>query len=182
MLKPQGRRGEVVVELFTSFPERFADRRRVLALEAGGSRRELQVEDFWAHKGRMVLKFAGVDSISDAEHLRGSEIQVPAEERTELAEGESYVSDLVGCAVFVEIEAAAAREIGAIANVTFGAGEAPLLVIRGPAKEYLVPFAAAYIAQLDVAGKRLVLRLPEGMLELDAPLSREEKHTQHQKD
>jgi 16S rRNA processing protein RimM len=131
----------------------------------------------------MVLKFAGVESISDAEQLKGCEIQVPAAERTPLGEGESYVSDLVGCAVLVEGQPAAPpREIGAIANVTFGAGEAPLLVIRGQGKEREVPFAAEYVVHLDVAAKRLVMRLPEGMLELDAPLSRDEKHQQHHQD
>ena len=167
-----------MVELLTSFPERFADRRKVQAVDAKGGRRALEVEDFWAHKGRMVLKFAGVDSISDAELLKGCEIQVPAAERTPLPEGESYVTDLVGCAVEAREAGRDARAIGIVADVTFGAGEAPLLVIRDGAKEYLVPFAEEYVARLDTAGKRLELKLPEGMLGLDAPLSRAEKDQQ----
>ena len=181
MIKPQGRRGEVVVELFTSFPERFEDRRRVQALDARGDRRALEVEDFWAHKGRMVLKFAGIDSISDAETLSGSEIQIPAAQREKLPEGTAYVSDLVGCVVEAREEGSAARAIGSVADVTLGAGEAPLLVIRDGKKEYLVPFAEEYVERMDVAGKRIALRVPRGMLELDAPLSREEKEIQQRK-
>ena len=175
MIKPQGRRGEVAAELFTDFPERFAERRRVFVLAAGGSRREMRLEDFWPHQGRMVLKFAGIESIEDAEALRGCEVQIPASERAPLEPGSAYVADLVGCAVLD-----AGREIGRLRDVQFGAGEAPLLVIDGPGgRELLVPFAEAYLESFDAAGKSLRLQLPDGMLDLDQPLSEEEKKRQH---
>jgi len=180
-VKAQGRRGEVAAELFTDFPERFAQRRRVYALAPDGSRRELRIEEFWPHKGRLVLKFAGVDSIEEADKLRDCELQIPAAERASLEPGSAYVSDLVGCTVFD-----GEREVGRLKDLQFGAGEAPLLVIEGPrvedpghTREMLVPFAEAYLKQVDLAGRRLVMQLPEGMLELDAPLSAEEKKRQH---
>jgi len=177
VIKPQGRRGEVAAALLTSFPERFAARERLYALSADGQqRRELHLEDHWFHKGQVVLKFAGVDEISQAEKLVGSEVQVPREERAALEDGSVYVSDLVGCAVFD-----AGREIGKVHDVQFGSGEAPLLVIKG-AREYLVPLAAAYIEKMSPAEKRVEMKLPEGMLELDAPLSQEEKERQKQQD
>ena len=61
-----------------------------------GSRRQLEVEDLWPHKGLLVLKFRGVDSMSDAELLLGAELQVPGAERAKLEPGWNYVSDLVG--------------------------------------------------------------------------------------
>jgi len=181
--KTQGRKGEVAATLFTDFPERFQTRRRLFALCESGSgqargsispvvaeqRRELQLEDHWFHKGMVVLKFAGVDSISDAEGLVGCEIQVPRSERAELGSDEFYVSDLAGCMV-----TDSGQEIGRIRNVQFGSGEAPLLVIQG-AKELLVPFAAAYIEKVDLKQRRVSMNLPPGLLELDAPLGREEK-------
>ena len=94
MLGPQGRRGEVLAELHTDFPERFEERRKLSGLAADGSRRELQLEEHWFHKGGVVLKFAGVDSISDAEQLAGMELQVPREERAELEAGAAYVSEI----------------------------------------------------------------------------------------
>ena len=69
-------------------------------LAANGSRRELQLEEHWFHKGGVVLKFAGVDSISDAERLAGMELQIPREQRAELEAGAAYVSELVGCEVW----------------------------------------------------------------------------------
>jgi len=181
--KTQGRHGEVAATLFTDFPELFELRRKLFALTDSGkqsataepSRRSLELDEHWFHKGMVVLKFAGVDSISDAEMLVGSEIQIPRSERAALGTDEFYVSDLAGCTV-----TDSGREIGRIKDVQFGSGEAPLLVIQGE-KEYLVPFAAAYIEKIALEQKRLEMKLPEGLLELDAPLNQEEKKRQHEK-
>jgi 16S rRNA processing protein RimM len=160
----------------------------VFALGSNDQRRELQLEDCWPHKGRMILKFAGVDNISQAEELAGAEIQIPASERAELEAGSTYVSDLVGCAVLIanrepgsESSEPLLHEVGRVTDVQFGAGEAPLLVVRGEAagaREHLIPFAQPYLDRVDTAAKQIVMTLPEGMLELDAPLSREEKERQ----
>ncbi len=179
-MKTQGRRGEVAADLLTDFPELFAERKRLYALDATGKRRELATEDFWSHKGRVILKFAGVDSISDAEALLGCELQIPAAERAELESGEMYISDLKGCVVAVT-EGKSEREIGCVADVMFGAGEAPLLIVREGKREYLIPFADEFLKSVDVGAKRILMSLPEGMLELDAPLSHDEKRRQHEK-
>src|SRR3954463_14158897 len=130
VVKTQGRHGEVAAELHTDFPEKFAERKKLFALDTDGKRRELHLDEHWAHKSYVVLKFDGVDSISDAEALVGSEIQVPQEQRAELESGAAYVSDLIGCAVFDR-----GRAIGNVKDVQFGAGEAPLLVVSEGSKE-----------------------------------------------
>lgn len=179
--KTQGRHGEVAATLLTDFPELFETRRKLFALgdstkqSGAAERRRLDLDEHWFHKGMVVLKFAGVDSISDAETLLGSEIQIPRSERAALGSDEFYVSDLAGCTV-----TDSGKEIGRIKDVQFGSGEAPLLVVQGE-KEYLVPFAAAYIEKIALEQKRLEMKLPEGLLELDAPLNQEEKQRQHEK-
>jgi 16S rRNA processing protein RimM len=173
-VKTQGRRGEVAAELHTDFPELFAERRELFALAQSGIRRELRLEDYWPHKGRMVLKFEGFGSISEAEALLGLEIQIRREQRAPLEPGATYISDLVGCEVAVT-DQRGERTLGAISDVLFGAGEAPLLVIREGSQEYLVPYVEAFIEELDTARKRIKLKLPEGMLDLDAPLSSAKK-------
>jgi 16S rRNA processing protein RimM len=172
--KTQGRKGEVAAALLTDFPERFATRKRLLAFEGdarGGRRRELELENYWLHKGGVVLKFAGMDSISQAETLVGCEIQIPRSERAELPQGSFYIADLIGCAV-----RDARGEIGRIRDVQFGAGEAPLLVIeaRGE-KEILAPFAWEFLESVDLERKQVSMKLPEGLLELDASLKKDEK-------
>jgi 16S rRNA processing protein RimM len=138
-----------------------------------GPRRDLKIEELWPHKGYLVLKFEGVDSISDAETLVGCELQVPAGERSQLDPGWAYVSDLVGCAVFD-----GDREIGNVADVQFGAGEAPLLIVKSGSSEFEIPYAEAYLKSTDLEHKKIWMVLPEGMLELNAPLTAEEKEQQ----
>lgn len=166
--KVQGRVGEVLTELHTDFPERFAERTQLYGWRpASGERRELQLEEFWPHKGGMVLKFAGVDSIEDATPLVGLEIQIPVSERAELEDGAFYISDLTDCRVTAD-----GREIGVVSDVSFGAGSAPLLIVKGDGgKEWMIPFVEGFLTRLDVKGKQIEMQLPEGMLELDAPLS-----------
>jgi 16S rRNA processing protein RimM len=171
--KTQGRHGEVAVELHSDVPDRFRVGLRLFALAPDGSRRELQIEELWPHKGHLVLKFAGIDSISDAELLVGSELQVPRKERAELEPGWSYVSDLIGCVVFD-----GGSEIGRIEDVQFGAGEAPLLIVVAGNQRHEIPYAEAYLKKVDLEHKQIHMQLPEGMLDLNAPLTAEEKQQQ----
>jgi 16S rRNA processing protein RimM len=138
-----------------------------------GSRRELKIEELWPHKGYLVLKFEGVDSISEAESLIGCELQVPARERSKLEPGWAYISDLVGCVILD-----GDHEIGSVADVRFGAGEAPLLIVKTGSKEYEIPYAEAYLKSTDLEHKKICMILPDGMLELNAPLTAEEKEQQ----
>lgn len=174
VVKTQGRHGEVAVEVHSDIPERFSGGMKLWALDQEDVRRELEVEDVWPHKGLLVLKFRGVDSISDAEVLIGSELQLPRSQRAELERGWTFVSDLIGCTVFD-----GDREIGRIEDVQFGAGEAPLLIVADKAgKKFDVPFAEAYLETVDVAQRQMRMRLPEGMLEINAPVTAEEKQQQ----
>jgi 16S rRNA processing protein RimM len=175
VVKTQGRHGEVAAEMHTDVPGRFAAGMKLFALpKEEASRRELQVEDLWPHKGLIVLKFSGVDSMNDAELLIGSELQVPGAERARLEPGWNYVSDLIGCVVLDH-----GREIGRIEDVQFGAGEAPLLIVATSAgKKFDVPFAEAYLESVDTARRQVRMNLPEGLLEVNAPVTAEEKQEQ----
>jgi 16S rRNA processing protein RimM len=178
--------------LHTDFPERFKERRQLSGLAADGSRRELQLEEHWFHKGGVVLKFAGVESINDAGQLAGMELQVPSEERAKLEAGAAYVSEIVGCEVWLG-GTDGQRLLGTIAEVQFGAGEAPLLLIRtanpslhekggapkeGEQQEILVPYAEEFVKTANLSERRIEMQLPEGLLELEAPLTAEEKQQQ----
>jgi 16S rRNA processing protein RimM len=180
VVKTQGRHGEVAAELHSDVPDRFVTGMKLFALpkspslRAEEARRELEVEDLWPHKGLVVLKFCGVDSMNDAELLIGSELQVPKVQRADLEVGWNYVSDLIGCKVLDH-----AREIGRIEDVQFGAGEAPLIIVANSAgNKFDVPFAEAYLEGVDTAQRQVRMNLPEGMLEINAPMTQEEKQAQ----
>jgi 16S rRNA processing protein RimM len=176
VVKTQGRRGEVAVEVHSDIPDRFRQKMRLWALakdasDQDGSRREVVVEDLWPHKEWLVLKFQGIETISDAEVLVGAELQVPSGERAELEPGWTYLSDLIGCVVLD-----GEREIGKIEDVQFGAGEAALLVVGSGSKlPYEIPFAEAYLVKLDLERRQVRMKLPEGLLEVNAPAGKVEK-------
>jgi 16S rRNA processing protein RimM len=174
--KTQGRRGEVAAEVHSDVPGRLQVGMRVFALaKTEASRRELKIDDAWPHKTYVVLKFAGVDSISDAEPLVGSELQVPLGERAALEAGAAYVSDLIGCVVSDR-----GHEVGVVRDVRFGAGEAPLLVVAGKT-EYEIPYAQEFLVRVDLGQKRIEMMLPVGLLDVNAPLTDEEKQEQKQR-
>ena len=175
IVRPQGRHGEVLAEILTDFPEKIAERKQLwLSRESDAERRPYILMNHWFHQHRIVLHFAGVDSISDAELLKGYLVQLPNEQRAELAEGAVYVGDLVE-SLLVDVSGDHRNEIGRIEDVRQGIGAAPLLVVRCGSEEYEIPFAEEYVVRFDVATKILEMKLPPGLLEVNAPLSSEEK-------
>ena len=182
IVRPQGRHGEVLADIFTDFPEHFAERKRLFlrppmgaVLDAMRAIREARVESHWLHKGRVVLKFAQVDSIADAENLRGFEVVIPREERMPLEGDAVYVSDLLGVRV-IDVSRGGAEDAGEITDVEpEGAGPA-MLVIRTPGgDELLIPFVRAYLRKIDLEAKRMEMELPLGLLAMQAPLTEQER-------
>jgi len=173
--RPQGRKGEVFAEILTDFPEKFAERRQLWLLPAGGPSftssnplpREIELKNHWLHKGGIVLHFAGVDSITAAEGLARLIVAIPQTERAELSEDAVYVSDLIGCTL-VNVAGGVAAGVGKIEDVDRSAGPTPLLVVRGARGEVLIPFAKNYMRKIDLEGKRVEMALPEGLVDLNA--------------
>lgn len=175
VVKTQGRLGEVGCEVLSDAPGRFSVGMKfwALPLQDDQGRRELQIEEIWPHKGLLVFKFAGVDSISQAEELIGCELQIPLSERAKLEPGWTYISELVGCDVLDD-----GRRIGKIERVEVGAGEAPLLIVRSGDKLFDVPFAEAYLQGVDLEKRQVRMSLPDGLLEVNEPMTAEEKEEQ----
>jgi 16S rRNA processing protein RimM len=174
--RPQGRKGEVFAEILTDFPDKFAERRQIWLLAAdvsasAGARpaaqapQQVELVNHWLHKGGVVLHFAQVDSISDAETLAGLIVAIPRAERATLSEDEVYVGDLVGCTL-VDVAGAEAVAVGTIENVDRSGGAAALLVVRGAKGEVLVPFAKDYLRKIDLDARRVEMALPEGLVDL----------------
>jgi 16S rRNA processing protein RimM len=177
----QGRKGEVFADLLTDFPEKFAERKQLWLLSgaspvAGGGAsartatapREVELIAQWPHKGGIVLHFAGIDSITAAETLKGMIVAIPRAKRAALDEDEVYVGDLIGCTL-VDVAGAEPVTVGEIEEVDRSSGPVALLVVQGEAGEVLVPFAKSYLRKIDLKAKRVEMALPEGLVELNAP-------------
>lgn len=164
---PRGNRGEVQAVLLCSGPERFHEAVEVFLSREGQPEteyRRLEIEDAWEHKGRVVLKFRGVDSISDAERWRGFEVRVPLSGRPVLPEGQYYQSDLIGCEVR---ERSTGQVLGKIVEWQEMGGPPLLKVESDDRSELLIPFARSIVTEIDPAGRRVVVELPEGLKDLN---------------
>ncbi len=157
VVKPQGRRGEVLVHPLSDRPDRFGSLRRAFVVGPGDRVREVRVASSWPHKGRHVLKLEGVDSIDDAERLRGCDLGIAEEELAALPEGSFYYHQLKG----LTVSDGDGALVGVVEDLMETGAGAPILVVRGPAGETLVPLATDFVKQVDLAEERIVIERPE---------------------
>jgi 16S rRNA processing protein RimM len=158
VVKPQGRRGEVLTEPLSDRPDRFPSLKRAFVPGPAGEAREVTVTSCWPHKGRFVLKLEGVDSIDDAETFRGQELRIGDDELARLPEGSYYHHELKG----LEAESASGGRLGVVSEILETGAGAPVLVIRDGAREHLVPLAEEFV-RVNVAEGRMTIDLHEGV-------------------
>ena len=159
LFRTRGIRGELLAQIYSLKPGR-ADELKAVTLDLDGRRREAVVERVWVHDGRTVFKFAGIDSIDQAEEWAGADLLVPEAERVRAEEGEFFYVDLIGCTV-VGLE-----PIGVVTAVEEFGGP-PLLKVETPAgRQILIPFALSICREIDVKAKTIRVELPAGLLEL----------------
>lgn len=181
LIRPHGRRGDIVAEILTDFPERFHERSRLFLLppeQPGRRPREVRLENFWFQRSRIVFKLQGIDSINDAEALRGFDVAIPASERAPLDPDSVYVSDLIGCRVF-DLNRGG-DDVGEIVDIDRASSSTELLVLRRRTRragdsEVLIPFVKNYLVRIDLSERRVEMRLPDGLLEINLPMTAEEK-------
>ncbi|MFN2975418.1 ribosome maturation factor RimM [Terriglobus aquaticus] len=177
-VRPQGRRGEILCDLHTDFPDRFADRRELFLRRGTAEPTPVQLENHWLptgnSAGRVVLKFAGVDSIEAAEALAGAEIVVPTSQRVALGPDEFYISDLQGCTLVNVAGGDGPDDLGTITDVHFATDRngrklenaTPVLVVEKPnGDEILIPLALEFLRNPDLANRRIEMALPGGLVE-----------------
>jgi 16S rRNA processing protein RimM len=193
VLRPQGRKGEVLADLSTDFPNRFSTHPRVFLAPPGLAEappadtaqtptpsappQPVEVISHFLpvgkNAGRIVLHFAGIDSIEQAQQLAGQQVLVPFTERTALEPGAAYISDLIGCTVYDR-----GQPLGIVDSVQFPTSPdgsrrleeaAPLLTVTSPeGDELLIPFANAFLLELDLASKSIRMALPQGLTQINA--------------
>jgi 16S rRNA processing protein RimM len=163
IVRARGIRGEVLAEIHTDFPARFHLLEKVWLSFADQRRRLFALEDTWEHKGRIVIKFQGIDSVSQAEELRGAWVEIEAENAVSLPEGTYFDHELSGCTVVT----AEGRVIGVVREVFRIPGNNQLVVDGGPAGEILIPAHEGICRSVSVSEKRIIVELPEGLLDLN---------------
>jgi 16S rRNA processing protein RimM len=159
--RPHGIRGQVVVNLETDFPhERFQPGAELFVKRSVLERLVISTVRF--HNERPIIGFEGVADMNQAVALAGSELRVPLDRLAVLPPEMFYRHDLVGCAV----STADGSQVGEVTDVEGTLGGSRLVVATGRG-EVLVPLAAEICRSIDVAGKRIVIEPPEGLLDLN---------------
>lgn len=159
-VRTRGLRGELVADVLTAFPERFDNLERVFAVDENGAKSQLELEKFWFQKERVILKFAGIDSVEAAEAWRNFEICIPEAEAIELEADEYFDWELENCSV----ETVVGEKIGVVREL-MRTGGTEILIVKGDDKEYLIPFAEAICVEVDVDNKLIKVDPPEGLLD-----------------
>jgi 16S rRNA processing protein RimM len=160
--KPHGVRGEASVEPWTDSAGRFEELRHVTLVSPDEtSERSATIESSRAHAGRALVKFAEIGTPEEVADLRDWTIEIAESEARKLEENEYFLHDLVG----LTLVDAAGRERGKVVDTEEGAGGV-LLNVERDGRRFDVPFAAEICTEIDLANKRIMVNLPEGLDEI----------------
>ena len=161
-VRTRGLKGELIADLLTDFPERFAHVSRLHGVGPSGERIQLSLEDYWFQNDRVVLKFSEYDSIESAKTLVGYELGLPEAERVQLSDNEFYDWELEGCAVENKQRVA----IGIVREVMRTGGVEILVVEDDDHRDHLIPMAESIVVEINLSRRKILIDPPEGLLDL----------------
>jgi 16S rRNA processing protein RimM len=160
--RAHGNRGQVIVDPETDFPEERFRPGAVVHIRKGETTESLTIENVRFHRGRPIIGVAGVDTMDAAEALAGRELRVSPETLQSLPAGSFYHHDLIDCSVVTSDGAL----IGRVTSVE-GNACGSRLVVQGRGGEILIPLAEGICVDVDVAGRKIVVEPPDGLLDLN---------------
>ena len=159
--RPHGIRGQVIVNPETDFAEeRFREGVRLLV---GPDARPMTIAAARFQQGRPVIALEGVETMNDAQRLAGAEIRLPAGELPALPAGTFHRFELIGC----EVRESDGTVIGEVAAVE-GPIDNSRLVINARHGEVLIPLVADICVEVVPGEKRITVRMPEGLIDVNA--------------
>ncbi len=157
--KPHGLKGYVRVEGLSDAPDRFEDLDRIAVELRDGRRESLEIEDCRQNGNSWLMKFLGIDTTENAEHLRSAYIQVPEEAVAALPEDAYYVFEVEGCTVVSEDGA----EIGIVREVlSLPAND--VFVVDTPAGEVMIPVVRDIVVELSPEDSKIIIRPIPGLI------------------
>lgn len=163
--KAHGVRGEASIEPWTDAPDRFDELVSVTLVSPDEREtREVAIESVRAHGERALVKFAGIDSPEAVQLLHNWTLEIPEADARTLDADEYFLHDLVG----LTLVDAAGTTRGVVVDLYEGGGGLLLNVERADGKTFELPFAAELCTEIDLAAKKMVVQLPEGLDDLDA--------------
>jgi 16S rRNA processing protein RimM len=159
-----GRKGEVAITLYNTFPDNFS-KEEPLLVEIDS----LTVPLFFSSFERRgvsgaIVAFDDLDTPERATELIGRELSIEIEDE-EADDDEFYMEDLIGFVAEVVDEQGTRVAEGRVTDY-YDSEANPLLGLELGGREVLVPAVEEFIVQIDFEGERIVFLLPEGLMEL----------------
>ena len=171
LLRPRGNRGELVAENLSgrdfesdsTAAKNFFTNSEAILLNADGQRKKVTLEGAWLHRGKLVIKVMGVDSISAAEALRNLSVQISRDQLGPVPGGGYYFEDLIGCEVHNIKDG---RIIGLVEDVLEPGGSL-LLQVDAKGNEILIPFVKDICLDVEPEKKSIRVHMPDGLERLN---------------
>lgn len=155
ILAPWGTRGEVKVEVVTDFPERFAPG-KIVCLNA----RQLEIETCRPHQQHLVVKLATIDSVEEAEKLRGQDLTIPGSELHPLPEGQYYTFQIIG----LNVVTTEGKKVGKVTDI-MATPSNDVYIVEGKQGEVLIPAIEDVVKSIDLKKRKIIIEAIEGLLD-----------------
>lgn len=160
IVNTHGLRGEVKIVPWTDTPDVFEDIPYVFIKKKSGDEK-LTVKNVKYQKNNIIVKFAEINSIEEAEKYRNSVLHASREVMPELPDGAYYITDLIGAEVYED-----ERLLGTIQDV-FSTGSSDIYEVkRDGNKPLLIPVIDDCILNVDIDNKKIYVKLLEGLEDL----------------
>lgn len=160
VVKPHGIRGEVCVLPTTDWPEQFQSGRTIRLYKTGQAPCSMTLERVRVKHNQFIIKFELIDERSDAELLRGWNVQIRESERPELPEGTYYVSELVG----MRAVSTRGESLGVLTDVIQNTAQ-DIYILDRDGKEILIPAVQEFVKEIQIENRLIVIDAIEGLLE-----------------
>ncbi len=162
IVNTHGLRGEVKVVPWTDYPDDFEDIEYVYAQRRGGERERLDIKNIKYQKNNLIVKFAQINSIDEAETYKNLVLTADRDTLGELPEGVYYIADLIGLEVVKET----GERIGEICDVINTGANDIYVVKREGKKDMLIPVIDDVVKKVDLENKMVTVELMEGLEDL----------------
>jgi len=157
VVAPRGNRGQLKVKVLTDFPQRFAPNATIYV-----NRKPMTIDNTIWHKGMAIIEVHTIDSLEDAERLRGKMVEIPESQVKPLPEGQYYHFQLIGLEVWTTTE----KLLGEITDI-LTAESNDNYVVSGDKGEILIPAIEDVVKSVDLNRGRMVIEPLDGLLSLN---------------
>lgn len=154
--------GLVKIIPLTDFPDRFLTM-NTLVLEREGKFKELKVEKAKWHQKNILVKFAGIGNMTEAEDLKGYIVKIGRDELTELPDNSYYIFDIIGLRVYDD----SGSMLGKVEDVLQTGSNDVYVVGRSEKKPLLIPALKQVVRDIDIANSKMTVSLIKEFISID---------------